>query len=106
MTDAKVPDLPTWQEMSHLDRGIALLHVHSRDNDDWTTKTGEAYDASYIDHPDLAALATAEANAHAKEVAAPVIAALTAVENLGFDPWEEYLALIDRASTEYDKRGW
>jgi hypothetical protein len=56
--------LPTWSEMSDLDKGAAILHQHKRD---WegAEYAVEHYPARYFDHPALTALDKQAASAHA-----------------------------------------
>lgn len=59
--------LPTWDEMSDLDKGAALLHVHKRDyeGDEYAVSD---YPVAYFDHPDLLALEMDAACDHAAKV--------------------------------------
>lgn len=47
--------LPIWDELSDLDKGAVLLHLHKREweGDDYAV---EEYPAEYFDHPALLAL--------------------------------------------------
>ncbi len=56
-------DLPTWDQMSDLDKGAALLHLHKRDVEGGRYAT-ENYPARYLDDPRLAALDRVEASRH------------------------------------------
>ena len=60
-------DLPTWDEMSDLDKGAALLHVWKRD---WegVGYAIENYPARYFDDPALTGLSPREACQHAYDV--------------------------------------
>jgi hypothetical protein len=66
MTDA---ELPTWAQMTDLDKGAALLHLHKRE---WegADYAIENYPAEYFDHPALLALALSPSQAcrHAASV--------------------------------------
>jgi hypothetical protein len=59
--------LPTWSEMSDLDKGAALLHDHKRESEgaDYAV---ENYPCSYIEDPRLTALDGEDASEHAAEV--------------------------------------
>jgi hypothetical protein len=59
--------LPTWAEMSDVDKGAALLHLHKRD---WegAEYAVENYPARYFDHPALVALSRSDACRHAVSV--------------------------------------
>jgi hypothetical protein len=59
--------LPTWNEMTDLDKGAALLHLHKRD---WegADYAEENYPARYFDHPALVALSERDACRHAVSV--------------------------------------
>jgi hypothetical protein len=64
MTDTP---LPTWAEMTDLDKGAALLHLHKRE---WegADYAIENYPAEYFDHPALVALSPLQACRHAASV--------------------------------------
>jgi hypothetical protein len=59
--------LPAWAEMTDLDKGAALLHLHKRD---WEGEgyAVENYPARYFDHPALTALTPLAACRHAVSV--------------------------------------
>jgi hypothetical protein len=59
--------LPAWAEMSDLDKGAALLHLHKRD---WEGAgyAVENYPARYFEHPALTALSERDACRHAVSV--------------------------------------
>jgi len=59
--------LPTWAELTDLDKGAALLHLHKRD---WEGEeyAEENYPAEYFDHPALVALSPRDACRHAVSV--------------------------------------
>ena len=59
-----ITDLPTWDEMSDLDKGAALLHLHKRDVEGGSYAT-ENYPARYLDDPRLTALEGRDASPHA-----------------------------------------
>jgi len=61
-------ELPTWVEMTDLDRGAALLHVWKRDREG-SAYAVDHYPVRYFDHPVLLALDTTEACNHASVVA-------------------------------------
>jgi hypothetical protein len=56
--------LPGWGDMSDLDKGAALLHIHKRDSegDEYAV---ENYPVKYIEDPRLTALSRQDACAHA-----------------------------------------
>ncbi len=56
--------LPSWDEMSDLDKGAALLHLHKRS---WEgSEYAESdYPCRYSDHPALTRLSPLEASRHA-----------------------------------------
>lgn len=58
------PTLPTWDEMTDLDKGVVLLHLSRRDWEGAETAV-EHYPARYHDHPALVALSPREASEHA-----------------------------------------
>jgi hypothetical protein len=62
---AKPPVLPTWGQMSDLDKGAALLHDHKVQEEGESYAT-ENYPAEYFDHPALLALDPAAASKHAQ----------------------------------------
>lgn len=66
MTDTK--SLPTWDDMSDLDKGAALMHLHKQE---WEGQEYaiENYPARYFDDPVLLALSPADACAHAESLA-------------------------------------
>ncbi len=61
-------ELPGWDEMTDLDKGAALLHIHKREWEgaDYAVKN---YPARYFNHPALTALSREEASAHAGALA-------------------------------------
>jgi hypothetical protein len=63
MTDS----LPTWAQMTDLDKGAALLHLHKREweGDDYAVSD---YPARYFDNPALLALTPMQACRHAVSV--------------------------------------
>jgi hypothetical protein len=56
--------LPQWDDLSDLDRGAALLHIHKRDYEGREYAI-ENYPARYFDHPALTALDAIDASDHA-----------------------------------------
>lgn len=62
--DTKETTLPTWNEMSDLDKGAALLHAWKRDREG-SSYAVEHYPARYFDHPALLALDEKAACHHA-----------------------------------------
>ena len=60
-------ELPTWAQMTDLDKGAALLHLHKRE---WegVEYAIENYPARYFDHPALVALTPLQACRHAASV--------------------------------------
>ena len=93
---AETPVLPTWDEMTDLDKGAALLHLHKRD---WegADYAAENYPARYFDHPALVALGPREACRHAVSVEG-------AAERAGCTGGAEYQRLYDLALVADDKR--
>lgn len=71
--------LPTWAQMTDLDKGAALLHLHKRE---WegADYAIENYPAEYFDHTVLAALSPGQACDHAASVESDAVA-LSADEN-------------------------
>ena len=65
MTDAK--SLPAWDEMSDLDKGAALLHLHKREWEGAEYAESD-YPCRYFDDPDLVALSPLQACRHAVSV--------------------------------------
>lgn len=59
--------LPTWAELTDLDKGAALLHLHKRE---WEGEeyAESDYPARYFDHPALVALSPQAACRHAVSV--------------------------------------
>jgi hypothetical protein len=59
--------LPAWAELTDLDKGAALLHLHKRD---WEGEeyAESDYPARYFDHPALTALSPLAACRHAVSV--------------------------------------
>ncbi len=56
--------LPTWDEMTDLDKGAALMHLHKREYEGGDYAV-ENYPAEYHDHPALVALSPWYASGHA-----------------------------------------
>lgn len=81
----KPPELPTWEQMSDLDKGAALLHLHKVEVEGTEYATSD-YPAEYFDHPALTALDGESASKHAR-----------ALFEDDADPWK---ALGDK---EYDR---
>lgn len=67
MTDTATPQLPTWKEMSDLDKGAALLHL-SQIYAEGRSHAREHYPASYLDSPALKALSPDDACDHAERL--------------------------------------
>jgi hypothetical protein len=86
-------DLPTWDELSDLDKGAALLHIHKRDYEGISYAV-ENYPARYLDDPRLTALSSREASRHAAQFCDQAEALDTA----------EYERLYDAALAEPDRR--
>lgn len=59
-----VVPLPSWEQMTDLDRGAALLHLHKR-RVEGAAYAVEEYPVSYFDHPALLALDDEDACDHA-----------------------------------------
>ena len=64
MSTNETTTLPTWDEMSDLDKGAALMHAWKRS---WEgpSYAVENYPAEYFDHPALLALDSKDACQHA-----------------------------------------
>lgn len=63
MTDT-MTELPTWSEMSDLDKGAALLHLHKREYEG-AAYAVEHYPAEYFNDPRLTGLDRQAASQHA-----------------------------------------
>lgn len=61
----KPPVLPTWEQMTDLDKGAALLHLAKCANEGTEYATSD-YPAAYFDHPALLALDPKAASEHAQ----------------------------------------
>lgn len=85
---ADTTNLPTWDEMSDLDKGAALLHDHKRDTEGGEYAT-EHYPCRYIEDSRLTALDEEDASDHAAEVCG-----FDVFERIGAD---EYHRLYDLA---------
>lgn len=59
-TSTQTTGLPSWPEMSDLDKGAALLHLHKCDSEG-AGYAIENYPARYFDDPRLTALSPREA---------------------------------------------
>jgi hypothetical protein len=88
--------LPTWAQMTDLDKGAALLHLHKRD---WEGEEYaiDNYPARYFDHPALTALKPREACRHAVSVEPDA-------DDAGALKMPEYERLYDLALDADDKR--
>lgn len=88
--DRVCPRIPTWDEMSDVDKGAALLHMAKLDSegDDYAI---EEYPCRYLENPALVALSPTEACAHA---VAHYAGYEEAGEALG---WDEVARLYDLA---------
>jgi hypothetical protein len=62
MTDST---LPTWEQMTDLDKGAALLHLYKCESEGTEYATSD-YPAEYFDHPALLALDGEDASKHAQ----------------------------------------
>lgn len=62
--------LPGWFDLSELDRGAALLHLHKRDWEGAEYAESD-YPCRYFDHPSLTALTPLEASRHAAWLGGP-----------------------------------
>jgi hypothetical protein len=88
-----MPDLPTWGEMSDLDKGAALMHLHKRDVEGVSYAT-QHYPCRYLDSDVLVALSPRDASLHAADVGAAA-----------FDGWgDEGSRLYDLALAEDERR--
>jgi hypothetical protein len=85
--------LPTWNELSDLDKGAALLHLHKRDYEG-ASYAVENYPARYLDDPRLTALDSRAASGHAAQFRGEA-EALTGTE---------YERLYNAALAEPDRR--
>lgn len=81
--------LPTWAELTDLDKGAALLHLHKRE---WegADYAVENYPARYFDHPALTGLDERAACRHAVSVEADA-------DRAGALSGDEYERLYDLA---------
>jgi hypothetical protein len=88
--------LPTWAEMTDLDKGAALLHLHKRDweGDEYAQ---DNYPARYFDHPALTALSPLQACRHAVSVEDDA-------DRAGATRGDEFERLYDLALTAHEKR--
>lgn len=59
--------LPTWDEMSDVDKGATLLHLWKRRREG-AAYAVENYPVKYLDHPALVALGDEDACKHAQKV--------------------------------------
>lgn len=93
--------LPSWDQMSDLDKGAALMHVWKR-NREGGVYARENYPAEYIEHPDLLVLPRDEACRHA----AAVCGRNDVVQDrLGIDEWERlYNLALDEGRRILDSR--
>lgn len=89
--------LPAWSEMSDLDKGAALLHLHKVDWEGIEYAMSD-YPAEYFDHPALTALSPREACRHAQSVEADA-------ERAGALRGAEYDRLYDLALAADRERG-
>ena len=64
MTDST---LPNWEQMTDLDKGAALLHLHKLEMEGTEYATSD-YPAEYFDAPALTALDPASASKHAQHL--------------------------------------
>jgi hypothetical protein len=93
MTNTPTANLPTWEEMSDLDKGAALLHDRKREHEG-VTYAVENYPVKYFDDPRLTVLDRRAACRHAATFAGEA-------ERLAND---EYRRLYDLALAEPDRR--
>jgi hypothetical protein len=68
MSTTEKPELPGWDDLSDLDKGAALLHIHKREWEGAEYAESD-YPARYFDHPALTALPALEASRHAASLA-------------------------------------
>jgi hypothetical protein len=94
---AKPPVLPAWEQMSDLDKGAALLHIHKVDAEGTEYATSD-YPAEYFDDPVLTALDGEAASKHAQGLFDDIDAVF---EKLGD---AEYFRLYDLALDADRKR--
>lgn len=93
MTIDASPALPGWDDISDLDKGAALLHLHKRQ---WegASYAIENYPARFFDHPALTDLADEDASRHAARM-------YRRADDL---PASEHERLYDLALAAADKR--
>lgn len=89
MTDTAT-DVPTWEQMSDLDKGAALLHMHKVEREGREYAEAE-YPCRYLDNPQLVALDGLAASWHAQRV---TVTNTAIFERIGDD---EYFRLYDLA---------
>lgn len=89
--------LLTWDQMSDLDKGAALLHIHKVAREG-AVYAIENYPCKYLDAPELTALDRREASRHARQVAGTE---KQARDLLGGD---EFMRLYDLALDEERRR--
>lgn len=93
--------LPTWDQMSDLDKGAALMHVWKRKREGGVYAR-DNYPAEYIEHPDLIALPRNAACHHAVAVAGRND---DAQDRLGIDEWDRlYNLALDEGRRILDSR--
>jgi hypothetical protein len=101
MPETEKPDLPGWDEMSDLDKGAALMHLHKREWEGPEYAESD-YPCRYFDHPGLTALSPLEASRHAASLAGPY-----GVPGLGEDEHERLYNLAldaDRARWDAERK--
>lgn len=81
--------LPTWDEMTDVDKAVALGHVWKRENEG-ASYAVENYPAEYVDHPALVDLDEDEACDHAKTVVGSIDGIY---DRIGGDEYERLLDL-------------
>jgi hypothetical protein len=93
--------LPTWDQMSDLDKGAALMHVWKRKREGGVYAR-DNYPAEYIEHPDLTGLSRNAACHHAVAVAGRND---DAQDRLGIDEWDRlYNLALDQGQKILDSR--
>jgi hypothetical protein len=93
-TVAENAKLPAWAEMSDLDKGAALLHLHKREYEG-AEYAVENYPARYFSHPALTALSPEDACRHAASME----------EDAGALPFDVHERLYD-AALDADRARW
>lgn len=97
MTTTTTTELPTWDDLTDVDKGAALLHMWKRSWEGASYAVDE-YPCRYFDHPALTALDTREASRHAAKMCGSHEQMVTKLGD------EEHDRLYDLAREEPDRR--